>query len=54
MRLGSFTYLLKQGVKNTYLNKAMSFASIGVLTACLILVGLASLLSENIKSITRS
>ena len=54
MRLGSFTYLLKQGVKNTYLNKAMSFASIGVLTACLILVGLASLLSENIKSITNT
>ena len=54
MRIGSFTYLLKQGVKNTYLNKAMSFASVGVLTACLILVGLAALLSENIKSITKS
>lgn len=51
MRLGSFTYLLKQGAKNTYLNKAMSFASIGVLTACLVLVGLAVLLSENIKNI---
>ena len=54
MRFGSFTYLLKQGAKNTYLNKAMSFASVGVLTACLILVGLATLLSENIKSITKS
>lgn len=54
MRLGSFTYLLKQGAKNTYLNKAMSFASVGVLTACLILVGLAALLSENIKSITKT
>lgn len=54
MRFGSFTYLLKQGAKNTYLNKAMSFASVGVLTACLILVGLAALLSENIKSITKT
>ena len=54
MRIGSFTYLLKQGAKNTYLNKAMSFASVGVLTACLILVGLAALLSENIKSITKT
>ena len=54
MRLGSFTYLLKQCAKNTYLNKAMSFASVGVLTACLILVGLAALLSENIKSITKT
>ena len=54
MRIGSFTYLLKQGAKNTYLNKAMSFASVGVLTACLILVGLAALLSQNIKSITKT
>ncbi len=51
MRLGSFTYLLKQGAKNTYLNKAMSFASVGVLTACLVLVGMAMLFSENIKNI---
>jgi cell division transport system permease protein len=51
MRLGSFTYLLKQGAKNTYLNKAMSIASVGVLTACLVIVGFSMLLSENIKSI---
>lgn len=51
MRLGSFTYLLKQGAKNTYLNKAMSFASVGVLTACLVLVGLAAMFAENIKSV---
>ncbi len=51
MRFGSFTYLLKQGFKNTYLNKAMSFASVGVLTACLVLVGMAILFSENVKSI---
>ena len=51
MRLGSFTYLLKQGAKNTYLNKAMSFASVGVLTACLVLVGMAALFSKNVNSI---
>ena len=51
MRLGSFTYLLKQGAKNTYLNKAMSAASAGVLTACLVLVGLTISVSENIQSI---
>jgi len=51
MRLGSFTYLLKQGVKNTYLNKAMSIASVGVLTACLVIVGFSVLISENIKNI---
>lgn len=51
MRLGSFTYLLKQGAKSTYLNKAMSIASVGVLTACLVIVGFSVLVSENIKSI---
>ncbi|MBE6788100.1 MAG: ABC transporter permease [Ruminococcaceae bacterium] len=51
MRFGSFTYLLKQGAKNTYLNKAMSAASVGVLTACLVIVGFSILVSENIKSI---
>jgi len=51
MRFGSFTYLLKQGIKNTYLNKAMSAASIGVLTICLVIVGVAFMLSENIKNI---
>ena len=51
MRLGSFTYLLKQGAKNSYLNKAMSIASVGVLTACLVIVGFSVLVSENIKNI---
>lgn len=51
MRFGSFTYLLRQGVRNTYINKAMSAASIGVLTICLVIVGVAFLLSENIKNI---
>lgn len=51
MRLGSFTYLLKQGAKNTYLNKAMSFASVGVLAACLVIVGFSVLISENVRSI---
>ncbi len=51
MRLGSFTYLLRQGAKNTYLNKAMSIASVGVLTACLVIVGFSVLVSENIKNI---
>ncbi len=53
MRFGSFTYLLKQGAKNTYLNKAMSFASVSVLTVCLIIVGMAVLFSENVKSVSK-
>ena len=35
----SFGYLLKTGFKNVYMNRLMSFASIGVLAACLMLIG---------------
>lgn len=51
MRLGSFRYLVKQGWKSMAANRLMTFASIGVLTACLILTGIAGLLSLNVNSI---
>lgn len=45
----SFGYLLKTGFKNVYMNRLMSFASIGVLAACLMLIGSAILLSMNVQ-----
>lgn len=51
MKLGSFTYLVKEGFKNIWYNRLMSFASIGVLTACLLLIGGATLLSANVSAI---
>lgn len=51
MRLGSIGYLIKQGWKSMGANRLMTFASIGVLTACLIITGIASLLSININRI---
>lgn len=51
MRFGSFTYLVKEGFKNVWFNRLMSLASIGVLTACLILIGGAALLSANVTAI---
>lgn len=50
MKANSFGYLAKQGVKNLWLNRMMTLASVGVLTACLLIVGFAIVLTENIDS----
>ena len=49
MKLGSIRYLTAEGFKNTWVNRLMTFASIGVLMACMILIGLALIFSENIS-----
>ncbi len=51
MRGSSFKYLVKQGIVNVWLNHLMSFASMGILTACFILVGGALLLSMNVQDL---
>lgn len=50
MRPSSFGYLCKQGAKNVFINRMMSFACIGVMTACLLLIGFAISLSQNLSS----
>ncbi len=49
MKLRSVTYLSKEGVKNLWANRLMSIASVGVLTACMVLIGLAILISLNLN-----
>ena len=49
MKLSSISYLTKEGVKNTWVNRLMSLASIGVLVACMVIIGLAVLISENVN-----
>jgi cell division transport system permease protein len=51
MRLSSFLYLIKEGVKNLWFNRLMSSASIGVLTACLFLIGASLLFAANVNVI---
>ena len=48
MRFSSFTYLVGQGLHNLRANRLMTFASMGVLTVCMLLIGAASLLGINI------
>ena len=50
MKLSSVKYLLKEGFRNVWSNRTMSFASVGVLLSCLLLTGAAVLFSMNIGS----
>ncbi len=47
-------YLVKEGIKNVWNNRMMSLASIGVLVSCLLMTGLAVLLSLNVTSVVNS
>ena len=49
MKMGSVKYLVGEGVKNTWVNRLMSLASVGVLVACMVIIGLAILSSENVN-----
>lgn len=51
MRTSSFGYLVKEGTRSLWVNRLMSTAAVGVLAACLILVGAAGLFAANVSSI---
>lgn len=51
MRGSSFGYLVKEGFRNIFQNRALSLAAIGVLMACLLLIGSSMLFTENINAI---
>ncbi len=47
--INSFGYLLKEGFRNLLKNKLMTIASIGVLTCCYIIFGVAIVISQNVN-----
>ncbi|NLO45550.1 MAG: ABC transporter permease [Clostridiales bacterium] len=51
MSAGSIGYLTKEGFRNVWVNRLMSIASIGILTACLGMVGLAFLGFINVQTL---
>lgn len=51
MRLHNFTYLIKEGARNLLSNKLMSFACIGVLVACLLLIGGAAMFTLTVNNV---
>lgn len=50
MKASGLSYLFKEGVRNLWANRLMSAASIGVLTACLLLIGASAMFSLNIRN----
>ena len=50
MKLYSFTYLMKEGIRSLWTNRTMTLASICVLVSCLLLTGTAVVFSMNISS----
>ncbi len=48
MKIRSFRYLVGEGFKNIWANRLMSLASIGVLIACMLIMGVSIVLSVNI------
>lgn len=49
MKLRSVRYLTGEGIKNLWANRLMTIASVGVLVACMVLIGLAMLISMNVN-----
>lgn len=47
----NFKYLVREGLRNTWANRLMSLASVGVLVCCLVLMGSAVLVSVNISHV---
>ena len=54
MNWSSFKYLVKQGWHNMVANRLMTVASLGVLTACLVITGIAGILSVSVSNFVQS
>ena len=50
MKVVSLKYLIREGIRNLWTNRVMAFTSVGVLTTCLLIVGAAYLVTENVNS----
>lgn len=51
MKIRTFSYMVKEGLKNLWRNRMMSLASIGSVTATLIILGMIFILIFNINSL---
>ena len=49
MKFRSIRHLIGEGFSNIWVNRLMSLASVGVLVACMVIIGLAILITENVN-----
>ncbi|MCL2013381.1 MAG: ABC transporter permease [Oscillospiraceae bacterium] len=53
MKGSSIGYLSKEGLKNIWINRLMSVASVGILSACLLILGFTILISASLNSMMK-
>ena len=53
MRLSRYSYLIREGFRSIFTHGFMSFASVTIIMACLIIMGSVSLLSVNIDALIK-
>ncbi len=53
MKLSSVKYLTGTGFKNMWVNKLMTIASVGTLVACMLIIGVAVMISQNVTSLLK-
>jgi cell division transport system permease protein len=53
MRISTFFYSIKQGIKNIWRNKMFSLASIATMAACIFLFGLFFAIVSNFQSMVK-
>ena len=51
MKLHNFFYLIRQGIKSVFKNRLMSFSCIGVLVACMLLIGASVMFTMTVNNI---
>lgn len=51
MKMSSLKYLTKEGFRSIWVNKLMSLASVAVLMACLVIIGLGAMIFFNINAL---
>lgn len=54
MKPSDAKYLMSTGLKNMWVNKLMSMASVGTLMACMLIIGVAAMLTVNVNNALRS
>ena len=53
MRISTFFYTIRQGLKNIWKNKLFSLASIATMTACIFLFGIFYMIVTNFQSMVK-
>ena len=54
MKISTFGYTIKQGIKNIWTNKMFSIASIATMAACIFMFGIFFSVVQNFQSVVKN